>query len=384
MAFLPFYFPAETPPKVIILGGGYAGMAALVTFYRHCPSAEVTLIDPRSDHLKITHLHERFRDPTARVNVPFEVLARRFGFRHVRAAVDFDGETLRQWQVDRQLTIAGQRLPFDYLLLATGTKIGKISSSDRVVDLNGLSGEGFHTAIGRLSALEDGQVPISVVGGGPTGIQFLFEIAHWLRVQNKTNPLRLIEASGDVLTQFRPALGNYVRSNMTGLGVEFLPNTLFHGQEGEDLLVETKPSGVQTRLASGLTFCFVGKRSSTALGTNPFGQVVLGRTLLSHVFAAGDCSNYRSIGSNAKTAQSAVRKGKLCARNILRHSSRLKLLEPYLHQDLGYVLSLGPRDAIGWIGLQANVVGGAPAVVVKELVEAQHELLLAGIDTYLI
>ena len=42
------------------------------------------------------------------------------------------------------------------------------------------------------------------------------------------------------------------------------------------------------------------------------------------------------------------------------------------------------RDAIGWIGLQANVVGGAPAVVVKELVEAQHELLLAGIDTYLI
>ena len=68
----------------------------------------------------------------------------------------------------------------------------------------------------------------------------------------------------------------------------------------------------------------------------------------------------------------------------MRHSSRLKLLEPYLHQDLGYVLSLGPRDAIGWIGLQANVVGGAPAVAVKELVEAQHELLLAGIDTYLI
>jgi NADH dehydrogenase len=105
---------------------------------------------------------------------------------------------------------------------------------------------------------------------------------------------------------------------------------------------------------------------------------------LSHIFAAGDCSSYRSFGSNSKTAQSAVRKGKLCARNILRHSSSLKLLEPYLHQDLGYVLSLGPRDAIGWIGLQANVVSGTPAVAVKELVEAQHELLLAGIDTYLI
>jgi NADH dehydrogenase len=384
MAFLPLYFPATVPPKVVIVGGGYAGMAALVTFYRHCPSAEVTLVDPRSDHFKITHLHERFRDPTARIKVPFEVLARRFGFRHVRAAVDFDGETLRRWQIDRHLTIDGQRLPFDYLLLATGTKIEKISSSDKVVDLDGLSGEGFSTVTERLSALEDGQVPITVVGGGPTGIQFLFEIAHWLAAGKKPNPIRLVEASDGVLTQFRPALGKYVRSNMADLGIEFLPNTLFQGQEGEDLLVETKQSGVKTRLASGLTFCFVGKRSSLALETNPFGQVVIGRTLLSHIFAAGDCSDYRSFGSNAKTAQSAVRKGKLCARNILRYSSRLKLLEPYLHQDLGYVVSLGPRDAIGWIGFQANVVGGTPAMVVKELVEAQHELLLAGIDTYLI
>jgi NADH dehydrogenase len=384
MAFLPFYFPAKTPPKVVIVGGGYAGMAALVTLYRHCPSAEVTLIDPRSDHFKITHLHERFRDPTARIKVPFEVLARRFGFRHVCAAVDFDGETLRRWQIDRHLTIDGQRLPFDYILLATGTKIEKISTSGRVVDLDGLSGEEFHTVVGRLSSLEDGRVPITVAGGGPTGIQFLFEIAHWLKAEKKANPLRLVEASEGVLTQFRPALGKYVKSNMASLGIEFLPNTLFQGQEGEDLLVETKQSGEQIRLASGLTFCFVGKRSSFALETNPSGQVVVGRTLLSHVFAAGDCSDYRSFGSNAKTAQSAVRKGKLCARNILRHSSRLKLLEPYLHQDLGYVVSLGPRDAIGWIGLQANVVGGTPAVAVKELVEAQHELLLAGIDTYLI
>jgi len=384
MAFLPFYFPAETPPRVVIVGGGYAGMAALVTLYRHCPSAEVTLIDPRSDHFKITHLHERFRDPTARIKIPFEVLATRFGFRHVRAAVDFDGETLRQWQIDRHLTIDGQKLPFDYLLLATGTKIEKVSTSDRVVDLDILSGEAFNTVIGRLSAVEDGGVPITVVGGGPTGIQFLFEIAHWLAIRNKPNPLRLIEASDNVLKRFRPGLGKYVRSNMANLEVEFLPNTLFQKQEGEDLWVKTKQSDGQTRLASGLTFCFVGNRSSLAVETNPFGQVVEGRTLLSHIFAAGDCSDYRSVGSNAQTAQSAVRKGKLCARNILRHSSRLKLLEPYLHQDLGYVVSLGPRDAIGWIGLQANVVSGAPAVTVKELVEAQHELLLAGIDTYLI
>ena len=41
-------------------------------------------------------------------------------------------------------------------------------------------------------------------------------------------------------------------------------------------------------------------------------------------------------------------------------------------------------DAIGWLALEGNVVGGMPAMVIKELVEAQYDLLLTGIDTYLI
>jgi NADH dehydrogenase len=79
-----------------------------------------------------------------------------------------------------------------------------------------------------------------------------------------------------------------------------------------------------------------------------------------------------------------VRKGKLVARNILRHSGLLKILEPYLHHDIGYVVSLGPADAVGWLALENNVVTGIAAHVIKEIVEAQYDLLLTGIDTYLI
>ena len=84
------------------------------------------------------------------------------------------------------------------------------------------------------------------------------------------------------------------------------------------------------------------------------------------------------------TAQSAVRKGMLAARNILRHSGSFKLLEPYFHRDLGYVVSLGPADAVGWLALEGNVVNGIPALVIKEIVEAQYDLLLTGIDTYVV
>jgi NADH dehydrogenase len=383
MSFLPFYAPSQAPPKVIIAGGGYAGMAALISFYRYCPSADVTLIDPREDHFKITHLHELFRRSPANLRVPFAALEDRFGFRHVCGDLKFTEKTLNEWQRNRALSVNDEMMPFDYLLLATGASATKVEESEGLFDLEDLCREQAPEIIRRLTELDE-NLPISLVGAGATGVQFFFEIAQWLKTRGKANPLRVIDAGDRVLQQFTPELGRYVSSRMVELGIDFLPRTLFLGLDGADIRIEDKDTGEETKLSSGVTFCFVGKRSSLSLDTNFFGQVTTGRGTLSHIFAAGDCSRYRSLGSNAMTAQSAVRKGKLCARNILRHSGKLKVLEPYLHRDLGYVISLGPQDAIGWIGLQSNVVGGPPAVVVKELVEAQHELLLAGIDTYLI
>jgi len=120
------------------------------------------------------------------------------------------------------------------------------------------------------------------------------------------------------------------------------------------------------------------------LSANAFGQVMVERKPLQNIFTSGDCCIYNSSGSNTMTAQSAVRKGKLAARNILRHSGSPGLLEPYWHRDLGYVVSLGPTDAVGWLALEGNVVEGIPAMLIKEVVEAQYDLLLTGIDTYLV
>jgi NADH dehydrogenase len=39
---------------------------------------------------------------------------------------------------------------------------------------------------------------------------------------------------------------------------------------------------------------------------------------------------------------------------------------------------------VGWVALEGNIVAGQPAVLLKEVVEAQYDLLLAGLDTYLL
>jgi len=186
------------------------------------------------------------------------------------------------------------------------------------------------------------------------------------------------------LKQFAPPLGRYVQARMADLGIDYVPETFFRAQEGGIVRLQQPGAPEAYELTSIASFLFPGKRPEARLTTNIFGQVLVDGRALQGVFAAGDCAQYRGPGANALTAQAAVRKGKLAARNILRSTGRLKVLEPYLHRDLGYVISLGPDDAVGWLALEGNIVAGYPAVVVKELVEAQYELLLAGIDTYIL
>jgi NADH dehydrogenase len=39
---------------------------------------------------------------------------------------------------------------------------------------------------------------------------------------------------------------------------------------------------------------------------------------------------------------------------------------------------------VGWVALEGNIVAGQPATILKEVVEAQYDLLLAGMDTYVL
>jgi len=382
---LPFYVPNGAAPKVVVVGGGYAGLAALVTLREHCRSAEIALIDPQDHHLKITHLHESFRRPMAEFRLPFAMLERRFGIRHLQAALTPDEATLRRWNTDRLLVVGDEMLPFDYLLLANGAEYRGLAKNGQALDLADFGRQPGPELLDRHFGFagREGRF-ITVVGGGPTGIQFLFEIAHFVRDRRLPCRLRLVDAGAAPLSEFNPKLGRYVMARMADLGIEHVSGQLFREQGPESVVVERRETGELSELPSALALLFAGKAPGDRLATNWFGQVTVGGEVLERTFAAGDCSRYRMPGSNALSAQTAVRKGKLAARNILRHSGALKVLEPYWHQDLGYVISMGPSDSVGWIGLEGNVVAGLPATVLKEVVEAQYDLLLAGVDTYFI
>lgn len=385
MTLLPFYIPGRKRIKVVIVGGGYAGMTALTTLKQYASNVDIIIIDPNEHHLKITHLHETFRYPLSDLQVAFSEVETRFNCRHIQASVTVNCALLQQWQADKYLAIDNELLDFDYLVITTGGEAQISDSTENVLTLHDfMQSAGSEILLDHLKGIVDEEPVISIVGAGATGIQFLFEISQFLSRNKFRANLRLVNSSDRVLKQFPERFDTYVQSRMQELNIDCVSQVLYRAQSGQTIILEEKQTGKTSELPSHLTVLFMGKKQHTLWSTNPFGQIIVDQKTLPNVFAAGDCSVYQSIGSNVQSAQSAVRKGKLVARNILRHSGYLKILEPYMHHDIGYVVNLGPSDAVGWLVTEGNIVTGLPALTIKEIVEAQYDFLLKGVDTYII
>jgi NADH dehydrogenase len=59
--------------RIVIIGGGYAGLSTLITLRKRSHHAHITLIDPRPYHLLITRLHETVRQLLDIIQIPFPV-----------------------------------------------------------------------------------------------------------------------------------------------------------------------------------------------------------------------------------------------------------------------------------------------------------------------
>jgi len=371
------------PLKLIIIGGGYAGLTALISLRKQVPDAEITLIDPRACHLIITRLHESVHRPLEKFQVPYGLLAKRFDFIHKQQAVRFDEALLERWNAEKTIQLDEEILPFDYLLIATGALSSSVVNEPDVYDLNAISQQCFNSVLERFIAGTDvNQKTINIIGAGPTGIQFALEIDHVLMACHVDYQLNLIEGGDHLLTAFPAAIGRYVEKRLSEKRISVLKSQFYKGNQGLEIRLENSHSHAQSVVPSDLTLLLLGKKPELLLHANNSGQVVLDRKVLTHIFTAGDCSYYDDFGSNLMTSQSAIRKGKAAANNILREAGILCFCLPYMHQDKGYLLSLGPDDAVGWIGSKNNIISGLPAFMAKEAIEAQYDLLLSGVDSY--
>lgn len=370
--------------RIVVIGGGYGGLAAVIALRHGLPDSEIHVVDPRPHHIKLTHLQRTLYRPLRDYCVSFAALEKRFDFTHHRSALSFSAHDLEKWEWERVVPFGQEQQSFDYLIIATGSQPRKLTSSNgNVYDLDDFciqEGRGIIENFLQCNAATD--YAVSVLGAGATGLQFLFELNDVLKTKGIAYQLRLIDQGERILPALPAGFHDYVYKRLRQASIEYLPHTRYVAQHEHEIeLKNTKTDKIFTR-PSGLTLSFPGVVPYPwQLQTNRYGQVTLGRTLLPHVFAVGDCSYYASKGLNALTAQAAVRKGKQIAENIKRlQQNRLPYM--YLHPELGYFVSLGATDGIGWVGFKSNIVKGLAAFAIKEAIEFQYDLFVDGLDLY--
>jgi NADH dehydrogenase len=250
-------------PQVVIVGGGFGGLACARRLQR--APVDVVLLDRRNYHLFTPLLYQV---ATALLNAadiayPLRAIFRKVPNVHVRQ--------VRVERVDtaakRVHTSAGADLPYDYLVLATGSEnntFGNQSLAEHAIGLKTLE-EALRLRNHVLACLERAEqtaddeerrrcLTFVVAGGGPTGVEYAGALHELLllvlgRDYGELDPglarILLVEGKDELLPGFHPRLGRYARQTLAGRGIEIRTGTLVdHATEDEVVLTggETIPS----------------------------------------------------------------------------------------------------------------------------------------------
>ncbi len=363
--------------QVVILGGGYAGLTVAIEVKKAHPRSSIILIDKKTYFTKLTQLHKTVTESPKKYRLDYAQLGQRLGFRFIQDDIVFDATTLARFSRDRGLLTAAGALSFDALVVTSGATPVTPVPADGIAIWN-LSQIAAFGLADKLNSLLPGS-SVTICGAGATGLQFLGEIA--ARYLRKFR-LSLINFAEILLDQWPIEFHRYVMDKLNYWNIEYYPVTALEQVEQDQLVMRNRANGEIIEKKSDLTLLFTGVAPQPfRISADSFGRVLHDGEPLDALYTAGDCSHFQT-GLNAMTAQAAMRKAKVVAHNIAFHLRQAP--RKYLFEELGYFVSLGPGDAIGYL-LQQNLrVTGMAAWLLKEGIESQFDLYLNGIDTFLI
>ncbi|OBK44549.1 NAD(P)/FAD-dependent oxidoreductase [Mycobacterium sp. 1081908.1] len=272
--------PAAPRTHVVVVGGGYAGTLA-ANHLRQRADVDITLVNPRPVFVERIRLHQLVADTSAAIADYDTLLGERIGL--VIDAVD------RIEAADRRVVLAsGAELDYDYLIYAVGstgaippTVPGAAEFAHSVADLE--SAQRLRYALADLPLAS----PVTVVGGGLTGIETASELAELGR------PVTLV--CGGILGPSLSEKGRRsVAKQLRHLGVNVLESAAA-SQVRWDAVVLTDgavlPSAA-TVWTAGFTVPDLAARSG--LSTDALGRLLTDETLTSvddqRIVAAGDAA----------------------------------------------------------------------------------------------
>ncbi len=362
----------EHLPVVVIVGGGFGGLAAAKALRN--AAAQVILIDRTNHHLFQPLLYQVATSvlTPGQIASPIRGILRKQSNTTVLlgevTGVDPAAKCVYCSDADRQ----NVALPYDYLILATGAGPSYFghdefaryapplkSLADAVAVRNKVLG-----AFEQAEAEEDPSrhrdlLTFVLVGAGPTGVEMASAIAllvrstlrsEFRRIDPSSARVVLVDASPRVLGSFADGLSGDAKARLESLGVEVILGRVVEHVDGEGVIVAGE------RIASNTVIWTAGVSPSPAAkwlntASDHAGRVriqpdlsVPGRP---EVFVAGDTATMDQDGKPLPgVAQVAIQQGRYAGRLIGRRIAGKPAPRPFRYFDKGNMAVVGKGYAV--------------------------------------
>ena len=348
-------------PRVVILGAGFGGLTAARAM---ADTAHVTVVDRHNFQTFLPLLYQVSTAGLAADHVahPIRGALRKSGVQFRMGSpisVDHKNKTIK---LD-----SSEVLAFDQLVVALGSVTADFSIPGVAQYALGMKSVSEALAIRaevmrRFEDLcrfeDDTSFSISVVGGGPTGVEMAGAFAELVRGPLKNDQahaaahirINLIEAGPRILPMFSEKLSARAKKDLEKLGVNVLLNTA---------VAELKPRSIIVKdgneIASEVTIWAAGVKGEPAGG-------LLNLPLVSTridvdqnlqvknypgIFAIGDISGF--VGKDGRflpmVAPVAMQQGRFIAKQIKRLADG-KALEAFKYIDKGSMATIGRHKAV--------------------------------------
>ena len=392
-------------PRVIIIGGGFAGIAAARAMHR--ANADILVIDKHNHHLFQPLLYQI---ATAALH-PGTIAA---PIRSMLSEQENCKVLMKEVDdihlADQTIVLGGEPYTYDYLVLASGMETNYFGNDawkqhapglktiDEAIDVRARFLLAFEQAEFETDpAAQRAALTFAIVGAGPTGVEMagaLAEIARSVRqdfrsIDTGSARIVLLDFAPRVLMALPEDLGERARRDLEKLGVEIMLETRVTGVDEHGLSAETSDGPIRIDAnnviwAAGVKGTPLGEKLGAEL--DKMGRVVVepDLTVAGHpnVFVVGDlahCADPETGKLVPGVAQGAIQGGKYVGRAIaveieaLQHCLPAPARKPFRYKDKGSMAIIGRNQAVAQIGKLH--IGGYFAFLTWALI---HILFLIG------
>lgn len=370
--------PLTNVKKIVILGGGYAGVSILRKLQKEFEddvNVSISIVSQDNFFLHTPMLPEMATGviEPRHIATPIRAFCKRARFYQSR--VDSIDTTSKQVIITRTFDNKKSTLDYDYLVLTIGNKTNFFGNEN--IQNNSLTIKTLGDAIGIrnhvISMLENADqeddpilqekfVTFVVVGGGFSGVETVGELNDFVREstekfyrnidQDKIKVI-LISAKDTILPEIGE-LGKYAFESLTNNGVEIITTSKVV-DAGKDFTTISDGRIIPTR-----TIIWAGGNKVDSIITNldtehdRSGRIVVDKLLRlknhPNIFALGDCASIMDEKTGKPyppTAQHAIREAKVATGNITANlRERDDLQKEFDYESKGSMAKIGKRDGV--------------------------------------